>query len=322
MTWMRTGAPVPRRYEFGQSDLPSRAAFTKNTSEPFMNNQKPEKPVFWAEISLAIYWVLTAALMVGAPLATPDSIRQALWQLVAMLGLASFTAWGYRNPNRVFLRWLPWPFLLMWTYLSVDAVQEALNLPLHDDFLQACEQWIWGFSPAMEWSISWNWLIFSEFLHFCYLSYMLNFAITVFRAGRNRSEAHGRVALSAGVLALLACYCGNGLYPALGPRHILPPLAENLHGPFWKMVHAAMKDGAAAAAAFPSGHCALSTATAVMAYKLDKRYFPIALIWSVGTICATVYGRFHYSVDSFAGVFLGLLASWAVLRRYRQFEEA
>ena len=51
-----------------------------------------------------------------------------------------------------------------------------------------------------------------------------------------------------------------------------------------------------------------------MGFCRDRRLLPIYLAWSVGTVCATVYGRFHYSVDSFAGIALGCLAAAIVLR--------
>jgi len=221
------------------------------------------------------------------------------------------------------LVFLPWPVMLGWTYEHVEVVQNVLGRPLCDAQLQAWDQALWGFSPALEWSIHWEWFWFSEFLHFCYLTYMLNFALLVvrqiflFRGDCRKGMDRARQALGGGGLSLVLSYCGNCLCPALGPRHLLPPLAESLQGPFWRLCHFLCQGGAAAAAAFPSGHCALSTATVVLAWHWDRRLFPLYAIWGLGTLCSTVYGRFHYSVDSSLGIFLGCLGAAAVIRSHR-----
>lgn len=285
----------------------------KQTSYPALLSGRVE-PVRWAESSIGLYWTVTAALLVGAGGSSPETLKLALVQVLATAGLFRFTSWCDARPHRPWVRFLPWPVLLMWTYKSVDMVQKSLGAPLHDAELQAWDHAIWGFSPALEWSIQWNWLWFSEFLHLCYATYMLNFVLLVVRMGRRAGEDWARQALGGGVLALLFCYCGNCLYPALGPRKILPPLAESLQGPFWRLCHFLCKDGAAAAAAFPSGHCALSTAVMVLAWRWDRRLFPVYATWSIGTVCSTVYGRFHYSVDSLVGILLGSLAAAIVLK--------
>ena len=274
----------------------------------------------WAEASLGLYWIVTAGLLVGAGGSSPEALRLAVFQLLAAAGLFCFSTWCDARPDQSptgpwpWVRLSPWPVLLMWTYKNIEVVQNVLGLPFLDAQLQAWDQAIWGFSPAMEWSLRWNWLWFSEFLHFCYLTYMLNFAILIIRQVREGGIHLARVALGGGGLSLVLCFCGNCLCPALGPRHLLPPLADALHGPFWRLCHFLSKDGAAAAAAFPSGHCALSTATLILAWHLDRRRFPIYAIWSIGTLCSTVYGRFHYSVDSFAGMLIGCAGAAIVLR--------
>jgi membrane-associated phospholipid phosphatase len=276
-----------------------------------------EKSKLWAESAIGVYWAVTAAILVSFGGLAPSSLNLALSQLMAAGGILYFAAWCDARPGRIWIRFLPWPVALMWTYKNVDMVQKVLGLPLHDAQLQAWDQALWGFSPAWEWSRHWEWLWFSEFLHFCYATYMLNFALAVARqVGRHGMDV-ARQVLGGGVLALILCYCGNCLYPALGPRPLLPPLAEPLQGPFWRLCHFLCKDGAAAAAAFPSGHCALSTATMVLCWRWDRRFFPICALWSVGTICSTVYGRFHYSVDSIAGVGLGCLAAALVSMKRR-----
>lgn len=268
----------------------------------------------WAEGCMSLYWAATSLVLLLSPQHTLEGVKLGLLQLLACLGLGILSSWCDRHERWDWLRWMPWLPLFVWTYKNVDKVQQALPRPAIDTLLQNAEQALWGCQPALVWSQKWDWLVFSEFLHLCYLTYFLLVPILIVRLLRREREDLARLALTGGVCSLLLCYVGNIAFPAVGPRHLYPPLAAALQGPVWKFCHAILKEGAAAAAAFPSGHCSLSTASALLGWRWDRPLRPFYVLWAAGVIGATVYGRFHYSLDALAGILVGILCCLALFR--------
>ncbi len=273
----------------------------------------------WAEAWLGGYWSLTAGILLFGPGANQDTYLLALLQLLAAAFSYIFSAWCDRHRRVSWLRWVPWAPLIGWTYKNIENVQMALGRPFIDKQLQHYEKAIWGGSPAMAFS---QWLPFrpfSEFLHYCYASFFFMLAVLILRQLFRGREDLGRIALGGAYASLVCCYSGSVLFPAVGPRPLYPALDAALHGPAWKLCHDMSREGAAAAAAFPSGHCAFATACLVLCWKLDRRLRWIYAVWAAGVILATVYGRFHYTLDSVAGIFIGMACAEAVLK-HRPYE--
>ena len=270
----------------------------------------------WAEAWLGGYWVVTAMILIFGPGMSAASVKLALMQLGAAALLYMMSTWVERHPDWAKLYWVPWIPFFIWTYSNIDTVQRVLGQPLHDKLVQGWERAVWGkFSPAMEWSQLWPWLFFSEFLHLCYVTYYFMMPVLLIRLlSRDRNDL-ARLALCGGVSSLVASYIITIYFPVQGPRPLYPPLAVGLHGPIWTLTHAMLKKAAAAAAAFPSGHTSLAVATACLGWRWDRKWAPLYVIWGSGVVAATVYGRFHYTVDVFAGILVGVLCAAAVMFR-------
>jgi membrane-associated phospholipid phosphatase len=268
----------------------------------------------WAEAWLGGYWVITAIILILGPGTSSASVKLAVMQLGAAVALYVFSSWVDRHPDWAKLYWVPWIPCFIWTYSSIDMVQKVLAKPLHDGQVQGWEKAIWGsFSPAMEWSQLWPWLLFSEFLHFCYVTYYFMMPVLLIRLLRRDRDDLARLALCGGVSSLVASYLITIYFPVQGPRPLYPALAAALHGPIWTGCHAMLHKAAAAAAAFPSGHTSLAVATACLGWSWDRKWTPLYAIWALGVMAATVYGRFHYTVDVFAGILVGVLCAASVL---------
>ena len=275
-------------------------------------------PTRWAEGWLGFYWVMTALLLLFGPAAENASRQLAALQLVAALVLPL-----YLQASRSW-RWgriayyVPWLPLVVWTYKNTAMVQRSLSLPTWDSSLQAMEISWWGYLPAMEWSQRFPNFWFSEFLHLCYVSYFLMVFPLILHLEFSGQREKCPWALGGALLSLLATYMVNIFVPALGPRPLLPLLDEGLRGPCWMMVQNMVREGAAAAAAFPSGHTSLSVALLVLGFTWHRKAWPLYLLWAGGTILATVYGRFHYVLDVMAGLALGLASVGLTLWQARK----
>jgi membrane-associated phospholipid phosphatase len=72
--------------------------------------------------------------------------------------------------------------------------------------------------------------------------------------------------------------------------------------------------------AFPSGHTELTILAWWSSRKLSKVWFGAYFAYTSGIIFATVYLRYHYTVDVFAGAVLAVLVIAATPFLYRDFK--
>lgn len=234
------------------------------------------------------YLALTACL----------AVQKGLWGLLLLhLALALFiVGMTSLKPNNALRRF--YPFVLgPLGYLEVDALRQTSET--YDTLVMQWESQLFGTSPAIWMSEVWNSYWLSEFLHFCYLSFY--WVAPVLALGLWRSRCLGRFA-NVTLLTYFGCFLINMIFPVVGPRHLFPPLDPALQGPFWQLTHWILGQGAAGAAAFPSGHAALGAMVALSAWRWHRRVFWVLAPFCLGMCLATIYGRFHYAVDTAAGV--------------------
>lgn len=263
----------------------------------------------WAERWIAAYLALSALPMIFGPGAQAATMKLALQQLVLAAAVVMFSRFVQRKPGLGWLSWAFWFPLLPWVYGQMDVVQRSLKRPLYDSMVQGWEQKLFPFSPALEWSQRWPWWWFSELMHFFYFTYYLVLPILILRLLRRGLETRARLSLAGGIATLVVCYAIIDFFPVQGPRPVLPGLASNLHGPFWMLTHFITDKAACAAAAFPSGHVALTMAVFVMGLRWDSRLAWFYGLCVLGIWAGTVYGRFHYVVDGLAGILIGAICA-------------
>ncbi|TAL33744.1 MAG: phosphatase PAP2 family protein [Spirochaetes bacterium] len=109
---------------------------------------------------------------------------------------------------------------------------------------------------------------------------------------------------------LYICYLGYYITPAIGPRFTLGHLqSTHLEGVFlfdsirntldaWEGI---TRD------CCPSGHTMHSVVTAMLAYMFYRPFFKVASVWAAIMVLSTVYLRYHYVVDVFAGLIFALV---------------
>ncbi len=189
-----------------------------------------------------------------------------------------------------------------------------------DAWLVAADRAIFGVVPAVALQ-AWAWPPAVEILQWAYASYFL-IAVSlaaIFYAARPRIRFDEF--LYAVLLVYFGSYAGYFLVPAVGPeRALMNEFRVPLEGLF---ATAFLRDGIERLEwlqrdLFPSGHAAVSLVCVLYAFRFCRPAVAAAYAL-VGTllIASTIYCRYHYAVDVFAGIPLALAGIWIAHRRFR-----
>jgi len=103
---------------------------------------------------------------------------------------------------------------------------------------------------------------------------------------------------------------GNILFPARGPSQTLVamhpvPLEGKWVGDHIRMLLFALEPYRWDC--FPSGHVAVTVLTLALAYRFERTVFWWMLPVGIGLVFSTVYLRYHYVIDLFAGALLAII---------------
>ena len=113
---------------------------------------------------------------------------------------------------------------------------------------------------------------------------------------------------------LLGSYLFFILLPVDSPYYRWPRLGPPLSGHFFfDLVHQMSARGGARGGAFPSAHVSSAVVVSLVAWRHQRRLAYLIVPITVGVMVATVYGRFHYALDSIVGAALAI----AVVGAYR-----
>ena len=161
--------------------------------------------------------------------------------------------------------------------------------------------------PSLYLSERWSWVPLSEYLHFCYFSFMVMLPVVGgYWYGRGQMLAF-RELLFLVCVAFYGSYLFFILFPVDSPFYLADPpggpLADYF---FYNLVHEISSRGGARGGAFPSTHVSGAVIVLVGAWKRQRQLAYLLTPLVLGVIVATVYGRFHYALDTIAGLALGV----------------
>jgi membrane-associated phospholipid phosphatase len=232
------------------------------------------------------------------------------WVVVAHAGvIAALTAMLRRGPlPRVVLVMIEWHPLALFPilYKEVEWLAPAIGDWRLTTSIPAIEAALFNGQPSLYLSERLTSVPLSEFLHFCYLAYVVLIPVV---AGywyiRRRRAFHELIWLLA--IVMLGSYLFFILFPVDSPyyrsEHLGPPLEGHL---FFTLVHAMSSRGGARGGAFPSAHVSGAVVVWLLARRHQPRLAGLLAPLILGLIVATVYGRFHYVLDTLAGVAVAL----------------
>ena len=263
-----------------------------------------------------VYLLASAFYPVLKPSVFPDPWANAL--LHGILALAIWFIPPLLRGSRHFLPrilgeiYLPMIFPLFYAemeYLGIIFFDFENSL---DPALIHLEEAIFGMQPSLEWSRAWPWAWFHELMEFAYFTYYflaLTFIVLVFKARSAMDDLQRWDAVRDFVrdlsITMLLCYTMYTLFPAWGPKFFRAGYVDVGGWIFTDIMRHIHDNGAILGAAFPSSHVAASMVPWWHAWCLFPRHR-----WWMSTLfvllcMSTVYNRYHYVVDVFAGLLLG-----------------
>jgi len=176
-----------------------------------------------------------------------------------------------------------------------------------------CDQWLanldyrfWHVHPTV-------WLeriyrpALTEYLQLVYTFFVPAVLLVAFLLWRKRNYAEFQYYAFLIALGFLASYIGYLIVPARGPRFVLNGLQHTPLQGLWafrNMQTALDTLESAHYDCFPSGHTELTILAWWSSRLVSKQVFRVYFAYTLSIIFATVYLRYHYTVDLLAGALL------------------
>jgi membrane-associated phospholipid phosphatase len=243
----------------------------------------------------------------------------AFWQQLILtysllaLAIISLAALNKKAPgNRLFS--IPHAFIpiigVLIIFNSLGDIIPYIRQQYYDDVLIRIDHLLFAVHPTV-WMERFNNSLLTALMQLAYISYYvmpIALGASLFLKDKN-SE------FETAVFTILLCfylsYIGYMLFPAVGPRFTLNHLqTEDLQTePMTRWIQQTLNSlEHNKADAFPSGHTAIALVTLFYAWKYRERALFRLLAPTVSAlIVSTVYLRYHYVIDVFAGILLALL---------------
>ena len=258
---------------------------------------------FWAvdKVILA-YFACSVLLILGWWSKLPD----ALPLLAANVIGGAVIVYEVKRPNPTswfFRNWYPLPYVAS-CYKEMALFIPAVRSTDADQWLANLDFRVWGVHPSV-WLEHVHTPVLTEFLQVVYTLFVpavLYIAWALWRQRRTKDFQYYAFLIA---LGFLASYIGYILVPARGPRFLLKHLQHFPLQGLWlfqAMQSALDRLESAHFDCFPSGHTELTILAWWGSRMVSKRLFRVYLAYTPCIIFATVYLRYHYTVDLLAGV--------------------
>jgi membrane-associated phospholipid phosphatase len=262
---------------------------------------------FWPvdKIILA-YFFVTGLIVVGWWHALPAAPALLAWHIIGAAAIVCEVK--FPNPTSwIFRNWYPLPFVASFykeMAQLIPAVRHSdIAAQFSDRWLTGIDYRVWGANPCV-WLeriqfpalVEWEQLLYTAFLPAVILV-----AILLWRRGRFVEFQYYAFLIAAGYMV---SYIGYIIVPARGPRYLLNTLQHVPLQGLW--LFRSMQVGLDRLESyhydcFPSGHTELTLLACWGSRIVSKRWFRIYLAYTPFLIFATVYLRYHYTVDLAAG---------------------
>jgi len=268
----------------------------------------------WTTTLTASYLAITAALIAIRGATVPGRI----WLVAVHLTLSGSLLILNRARRsagilRVVRDWHPL-MLFPLLYKEVERLAPVLGDWRLTAAIPAWESALFAGQPSLYLSERLAFVPLSEYLHFCYLSYVIVIpSVTAYWYLSGRQAAFGELLLLLSTV-LLGSYLFFILLPVDSPYYLSQRLGPPLSGHFFfDLVHQISARGGARGGAFPSAHVSGAVVVSLVAWRHQRRLAYLLVPLTGSLMFAAVYGRFHYVLDTLAGAALAI----AVVVAYR-----
>jgi len=224
--------------------------------------------------------------------------------IIYEVNVSNPTTWVFRN-------WYPLPYVAS-CYKEMALFIPAVRHSDADQWLADFDFKVWGVHPTI-WLERLYHPALTEFLQLVYSLFVPAVLLVAFLLWKKRRFADFQYYAFLIALGFLASYVGYMFVPARGPRFLLKHLEHVPLQGMW-LFHGLQNTldrlESAHYDCFPSGHTELTILAWWGSRMVSKGLFRIYLAYTPCIIFATVYLRYHYTVDLLAG---GLFAAALIL---------
>ena len=225
------------------------------------------------------------------------------------------TSWIFRN-------WYPLPYVGA-CYKEMARLIPAMRGSDADQALANLDYRFWHANPSV-WLERIQTPALTEFLQIAYTLFLPAVLGLAFLIWRRRDYGNFQYYAFLIALGFLTSYVGYLLVPARGPRFLLAPLQHVPLRGLWLfngMQGSLDRLESTAYDCFPSGHTELTILACWGSRMVSKRLFRTYLAYTPALIFATVYLRYHYSVDLLAGAALASILILGAPLIYRKLSQ-
>lgn len=268
---------------------------------------------FWPVDKVVLLYFGVAAVAIGL---LWNRLPGAGWLLAAHVVAIALACVAIRSSGRagwIFRHWYPLPYVA-WCYREMSMLVPAIRGTEMDAELARLDFRIWGVNPTV-WLQRMTTPLLTEYLQIIYALFVPVVLLIAFLLWRQHRYAEFRYYAFLIALGFLVSYAGYLLVPARGPRFFLRHLQTiDLRGLWVTHVLQLTLDRLESRAwdCFPSGHTELTLLAWWGSRLISKRLFWTYFAYTLSIISATVYLRYHYTIDLLAGaVVAGLLVLFA-----------
>jgi len=267
---------------------------------------------------LLAYIVFTTILILG----WWNSVPGAAWRTALHLIAGAVLILEVKRPNPtswIFRNWYPLPYVA-YSYKEMALLVPAVRRSDRDQWLANLDFRIWHANPTV-WLERIQTPFLTELFQIVYTLFVPAVLLAAALLWRKRRYTEFRYYAFLIALGFLLSYVGYLLVPARGPRFLLRDLQHLRLQGLW-LFHS-LQDTldrleSAQYDCFPSGHTELTILAWWGSRWVSKRWFWVYFAYTPTLIFATVYLRYHYSVDVFAGAalaFILILVSPSIYRK-------
>ena len=257
---------------------------------------------FWAvdKVILA-YFAFALVILLG----WWSKVEGAGWLLAAHIAGSALIIYQVKHPNPtswLFRNWYPLPYVAS-CYKEMALFIPAVRHSDADRWLADLDLRIWGANPTV-WIERLHAPLTTEFFQLVYTLFVPAVLLVAYLLWKRNQTTEFQYYAFLIALGFLTSYLGYLIVPARGPRFLLRAFQHFPLQGLWLfqgMQHTLDRLESAHYDCFPSGHTELTILAWWGSRMVSKAYFWVYFAYTPCIIFATVYLRYHYTVDLLAG---------------------
>jgi len=233
----------------------------------------------------------------------------AIFQIILCVVVYYAIVYSSLTSSKVLLFLRDWyqVLLFVFNYRSVQPYIHSIQNGWLDHIIIKIEGVIYSVEPSL-WFDGIASPLLTEYMKFSYFCYYLILPVLGFSLYlKGDRKAFYRLIFTVSTVFYIS-YISFILFPVQGPRYAFEgQYAHALGGyVFTHLQDLIMSVGSLHGGCMPSSHVAVALTVLLFAFKYRPRLFYFILVIVVSLFVSTVYNRYHYSLDVYAGILLGL----------------